>query len=454
MHTTHAVLLLQLVTFWPVWRWYLARLGDASDEPLGIVALATAALVLLLHGRPQRLSQRQVLVATVLSGLYLYAWTWGTPLVRGSLAIIAMAYTLGAGYLRHTLHPGWLGLLWLSLPLAASLQFYTGYPLRVATAWLAAPLLSLTGFAVTAQGTCLLWHGEVIAVDAPCAGIRMLWAGMYLSCTMSCVTRLRPGLASLGAVLTMVILFLANVGRNVLLFYGEAGIVPFTPWMHTGIGLGVFTGVALAIVSLHRFLKGSAAHPEPGLVEYPPAPGAAALTPLSLRLALGFYVLVHGLAATLPLLSVPVAESLPHNTEPHWPTQFAGRPLYPLTLTAQEQAFTQGFPGQVARFTDGSREIVIRWVQRASRTLHPASDCFQGLGYSVQPQPLRLDSDGAYWGCFQATRSDKRWHVCERITDNQGQGWSDVSAWYWAALLGKSTGPWWTFTVAEEVSRQ
>lgn len=448
MHPTHRLLLLQLVAFWPVWRWYLARLTDASDEPLGLLALATVGVVVALQGRPQTLHPRQLCTAALLTGLYLGTWAWGPPLLRASIAVMAIGYTLGAGYWRQALHPGVLGLLWLALPLAASLQFYVGYPLRLLTAQLAAHIIGLTGFAVTAQGTCLLWQGEVIVVDAPCAGIRMLWAGIYLSCTLSCVTRLRPGPTGLAAVLAMMILFLGNVGRNVLLFYGEAGIVHFAAWMHTGIGLGVFTGVAMAIVAMQGSIKRWTTQ-----VILPANTARATLLPQAawfLRPALAIWLLVHGAAAVLPLLAVSAAERPHHDAAPHWPVQLAGRPLYPLALTAQEHAFTQDFPGHVARFTDGSREIVIRWVQHASRRLHPASDCFQGMGYRVHPQPLRMDSEGAYWGCFQATRSDKRWQVCERITDSQGHGWSDVSSWYWAAILGRSTGPWWTFTVAED----
>jgi hypothetical protein len=40
--------------------------------------------------------------------------------------------------------------------------------------------------------------------------------------------------------------------------------------------------------------------------------------------------------------------------------------------------------------------------------------------------------------------------VYERIYDVAGNSWSDVSAWYWAALLGKSAGPWWSVVIAEK----
>jgi hypothetical protein len=38
--------------------------------------------------------------------------------------------------------------------------------------------------------------------------------------------------------------------------------------------------------------------------------------------------------------------------------------------------------------------------------------------------------------------------VCERIYDGQGKAWTDVSSWYWAAMVGRTRGPWFAVTVA------
>ena len=37
----------------------------------------------------------------------------------------------------------------------------------------------------------------------------------------------------------------------------------------------------------------------------------------------------------------------------------------------------------------------------------------------------------------------------EAITDGTASRWTDVSQWYWEALLGRTQGPWWAITVAE-----
>lgn len=137
-----------------------------------------------------------------------------------------------------------------------------------------------------------------------------------------------------------------------------------------------------------------------------------------------------------------------------WPTMFEGRALTALPLSERERRFSRDFPGQTARFTDGRREIIMRRVTEATRKLHPASDCFEGIDYSVRPLPLRVDEAGRRWGCFIATRGAERLRVYERIyADDGSDSWSDVSAWYWAAAIsGKTAAPWWAVIIAERES--
>ena len=153
------------------------------------------------------------------------------------------------------------------------------------------------------------------------------------------------------------------------------------------------------------------------------------------------------LAAIVPLLSARPAPA-PTGNFPGWPSQLAGKPLHELPLGPTEQRFAADFPGRIARFSDGEREIVVRWVSQETRKLHPASDCFRGSGYSITPQPLAVDADGARWGTFLAKRREEQLEVRERIYDASGHQWTDVSAWYWAATTGESAGPWWAITQA------
>lgn len=146
-----------------------------------------------------------------------------------------------------------------------------------------------------------------------------------------------------------------------------------------------------------------------------------------------------------PAAAPPAAQRL----SPEFPVQWQGRPLRPLALTALETRFARQFPGTLARLTDGRQVLVWRSVDQPTRMLHPAVDCYQGLGYRIAAQQLERDKEGLLWRCFEATDSaGARLRVCERIVDADGQGFTDTSAWYWAAALGQSKGPWQALTVA------
>jgi len=135
---------------------------------------------------------------------------------------------------------------------------------------------------------------------------------------------------------------------------------------------------------------------------------------------------------------------------PGWSSTFEGKPLTQLPLNEMEKTFASGFPGRISRFSDGEREIIVRWVTEATRMLHPASDCFQGLGYTVQPLAAQRDQNGSLWASFAATKGDERLLVKEQIISDDGETWTDVSAWYWSALRHEGSGSWWAITVAEK----
>jgi hypothetical protein len=134
---------------------------------------------------------------------------------------------------------------------------------------------------------------------------------------------------------------------------------------------------------------------------------------------------------------------------PGWPGAHEGRVLQELPLGEREAGFARGFPGRTARFWDGRREIVMRWVAEPTRRLHSAADCLRAVGYAIAPLPVRRDAAGRLMGCFRAHGPAGDLSVCELIRDGDGGSWPDVSAWYWHALLGIGRGPWWSIVVAE-----
>ena len=133
---------------------------------------------------------------------------------------------------------------------------------------------------------------------------------------------------------------------------------------------------------------------------------------------------------------------------PELPSEWNGNPLRPLAASEVEERFARQFPGTLARMTDGRDMLVVRTVYRPTRMLHPAADCYKGLGYRIEQQQLQEDAHRRLWRCFEAARDDHRLKVCERIVDADGAAFTDASSWYWGAVLGQSHGPWQAVTVA------
>lgn len=163
------------------------------------------------------------------------------------------------------------------------------------------------------------------------------------------------------------------------------------------------------------------------------------------------YIVACAVAALMPFFSAQTKSSGNSGAVlfPGWPAEFEGKTLTPLPLTEREQRFNADFPGKIGRFTDGKRELIVRWVTEGTRKLHPASDCFQGLGYTVKPLAMHRDEKGSLWSSFAATKGNDRLRVYERIHSDSGEAWTDVSAWYWSALQ-HGEGSWWAITIAEK----
>ena len=206
----------------------------------------------------------------------------------------------------------------------------------------------------------------------------------------------------------------ANAWRAASVFVLES-TMPFCPHGHEVIGLFVFS---LAL-----------------LVQVRCSPPACVIKPRN-RPSRGLKV--FALMALLSLVPTPrLPSSQPTMPFPGWWTHYQGMPLQPLPLSPQESAFYANFPGRVGRFTDGQRVILLRFVQRPTRRLHPASECYSAQGFVIRPQE----------GGFVATRKQETWWVRESIQGPDGH-WTSLSQWWWQARRG----PWWCVTVAERLS--
>lgn len=160
------------------------------------------------------------------------------------------------------------------------------------------------------------------------------------------------------------------------------------------------------------------------------------------------FALVLAVCAVLPLARASRTTAAAEASAPELPRTWDGRRLRPLALSPVEHRFAARFPGHIARLTDGDSVLVLRTVSQPTRMLHPAADCYRGLGYTIREARLERDAEQRLWRCFTAERAGRAIRVCERITDAAGQAYTDTSSWYWAAAFGQSSGPWQAVTTA------
>jgi exosortase/archaeosortase family protein len=242
------IVLIQLVAFWSVWEWYFVRLIASPEARWGLLALGTFLLYLVLHNQKTEKISNSLLLPALLTLLYAISYTTLPPLLRAAIAMMAIGSTLSILRLGKIGPLGIWGILLLALPIIPTLQFYLGYPLRLLIASVAAPLIRLSGFAVIQEGVYLNWYNSLILIDAPCSGIKMLWAGFYLTFTLAAFYGLNPVRTITVSLLAFLIILLGNLFRSVALFYVEIGIVELPTYAHTGIGLLMFVFVAVSIV--------------------------------------------------------------------------------------------------------------------------------------------------------------------------------------------------------------
>jgi exosortase/archaeosortase family protein len=438
-------LLLPCLALWPVWEWSAARLTDGSDDPLGIVAMLTLlALVArdrhLLASTPRPLWLGASLTLCILAGPYA---NMIPPLLRAAAGVCGLLMAVLALRQRKQALLAWFGLGILALPLMSSLQFFAGYPLRIVTAEISTHLLHLLGISAAREGTTLDLGGRLVMVDAPCSGIQMAWSAYFTACTTAAWLRLPDRIFLRRLPLLGALVLAGNVLRNTVLVIKESGILPLPAWTHEGIGLLVFAGVCVLVLRLMARPFAPAMHVTTDLA----ASRKLTVTGLA-TFGIGF-----ALAAILPFLMPRTGlAATPANFTAQWPESFNGRLLRPLPLSEVEKRFAAQFPGAIARFSDGISTITLRDVTRATRKLHPAADCYKGLGYrvstptlSVRPNAQRAHS---LQRCFIASKNGRDLLVCEYIEDQAGRSYTDTSAWYWAAVAGQSGGPWRAVTTA------
>ncbi|SFF51502.1 exosortase/archaeosortase family protein [Duganella sp. CF458] len=243
---------------WPVLRWFVAGTLDGSNDCAGLLAAAAAAIIVLAPAR-EALARPLVLPCACLA-VYLAATACQVPAPARSpllaLAITALASSLRLG---KRFDVALFTLCILALPLSATLQFYLGYPLRVLAGDLSAFLLRMNGIAVAREGAMLAWQGQLVSIDAPCSGVKMLWAGLLLAGALAGAVRLSSLRTAVALMLAIAAVVAANAIRAAALFYMEAGIVHLPASAHEAIGVVSFAAAGAGILFMtHRMERRAA----------------------------------------------------------------------------------------------------------------------------------------------------------------------------------------------------
>jgi len=449
----------QVAAFWATWQWLALRVWTSAEERWSFLALAAAVFFAFFWTKAESTGERKTSEINSLSFCFsffgaalftmIYALSFGIapPLARAILAMTALTFVLSRWRFGETFNVGLYGLLLLALPSVASLQFYLGFPLRVAVGKATVGLLQMQGLNVWREGVCLHFGEKLIWIDAPCSGIKMLWFGIFLSAFLALFYRLSNAKTLAVFASAFLIIIFGNVFRASALFYIEAEIIRAPEFMHEATGVFSFVFIALGIVFVSQFWQKKSRHAFLKNISTESLNSKLKFIPVKLALSLLLSVCAFAALAPLWFSSEKKINVRGQNTGA-FPQTFEGLALKELPLSEREKFFLEDFPGSVGRFSDGRREIIVRFVTEATRKLHPATDCFRAIGYQTKPLPLRVDGEGKRWGCFSAVKSGEELNVCERISDDAGNEWTDVSAWYWAALI-ETNGEWRAITVAE-----
>lgn len=419
-----------LMALSPVIVWFVKRLDDGSDEPLGLLTLA---LVLMLAWRDRESLSASARARACGAGMVLASAMliiWLPPMLRAGLAVTGVVVFSGM----HR-RAGLMGLLVLSLPVVASLQFFAGYPLRVAAAEGAVRMLEMGSVVAGRTGAQIEIGGRVIGVDPACSGVRMLWHALVAAMGLAAFHRLSWRATLAIGLLAVVLVVPANILRAFLLVFEETGYWVKSDVLHGGIGLASFALilVPLWIVASKRTRAATLAEP------------SAPVDHLVRSVLMLAAVLAPALALGTP--RTPLQSEI--GPEPVSFT-FDGLtlPLRPLPPSPMELAFAKSFPGTLSSHRWGDDQVILRRVTEATRRLHPSRDCLRAAGFETTDAITVTRPDGSQWSRFSAMRDGERLLVHERIVSGQdGTTWTDASAWYWAALWHPLNGPWQAETV-------
>lgn len=417
---------------------YVRRTTSWQERLPELFALLTAAWLISIR-EGNRETSRSLSPGTFVAPLLVVAVTFGRVPELLSLVLGSIVFVLLLRQSRLAGHVGIWGLVVLGMPVLSRLPLFLGYPMRIATGMLAAPLLRTNGINAVREGTVFRVGERMIVIDAPCSGTNMLWAAVWVVLTLAALRAVSNGRAVVLTILAMGLVVVANAVRSSALVLAEVRGIELSTTAHSAVGLVCYAGLIGAIGFLvYRCVPTN-------IPSQSPAPAPVRVPALQWS---GFALACLVCAISPLFLNEAQAGAI---DDPVWPTSFAGKPLTRVELQPYEQRYAAEFPGRMARFSDGSRQIMFQWLPSHSRSVHSAAECLQNSGYEIEHGPIIVDGTGMKWSSCTARKGQTAIRLRERIEDSHGRHWQDVSSWYWDATLDRTNGPYWFVIVTESI---
>lgn len=248
MRVRHALPLVAAAN-WDAWRLLATRAGDTPSAILATAMLGGFAWAWHCTEREARVPAWEV---TALLGGCAVAGFTGPALLQVGAAVTAMTL-LSARAVRGRALP-LVGIALLAMPVLPTLDFLLAWPLRRISALIAAAMLRLNGIGVSVEGVALDWHGKLLLFDAPCSGVRMLWAALLLASAIALVQRFGFRRYASAMALAVAAAILGNALRAASLFYLENGFIPQLegPVAHEAVGLAAFAITGAVLIAMLR----------------------------------------------------------------------------------------------------------------------------------------------------------------------------------------------------------
>jgi exosortase/archaeosortase family protein len=366
--------------------------------------------------------------------------------------VIALAMLLRLDARVRPLSPLWLGVAFaFCLPLERIVQRALGYALQHGSAVGACRILGQVFDRVTCHGARIDIAGTDVLVDLPCSGARGLLLCLLAFAIASALARPRPLAIVLGAGLTIVSAFAANVVRIVVLAIGIArpgllgGIDVMSAPFHESIGLAALC-LAVLPTLLWSYHFAQPARAVCSVFKIPPVPLPTGVTsdgwwlsPPAARhparlVAAGAAVTVAVVVVNLPHRPIDVTRA---PAPLALPLTLDGYVRLPVALSDSERAYFTRFGGAAAKARYGDAALMLIRTTSPLRHLHAPDECLRGGGFEVRY--LGATFAALPTAIYRATAPDgRRYRIDVSFVSDRGEATTNVATAVWRWLEGRA----------------